>query len=147
MSMKLDQIRAMVERDIGIDKTELGDESARIPQLHNKYLNMFHDERLVLSKMNADYKILRKNKWEWMTGKMSQENLDLLKWEPFQTRIMRQDLDLYMDADAELNEAESRLTLQKEKVEYLESLLKGISQRHWIIRNAIEWRKFTQGVV
>jgi hypothetical protein len=145
--MKLDQIRAMVERDIGIDKTELGDESARIPQLHNKYLNMFHDERLVLSKMNADYKILRKNKWEWMTGKMSQENLDLLKWEPFQTRIMRQDLDLYMDADAELNEAESRLTLQKEKVEYLESLLKGISQRHWIIRNAIEWRKFTQGVV
>ena len=147
MSMKLDQIRAMAERDINIDKTELGDESARIPQLHNKYLNMFHDERLVLSKMSVDYKILRKNKWEWMTGKMSQETLDLLKWEPFQTRIMRQDLDLYLDADPELNEAESRLTLQKEKVEYLESLLKGISQRHWIIRNAIEWRKFTQGVV
>jgi hypothetical protein len=145
--MKLDQIRAMAERDINIDKTELGDESARIPQLHNKYLNMFHDERLVLSKMSVDYKILRKNKWEWMTGKMSQETLDLLKWEPFQTRIMRQDLDLYLDADPELNEAESRLTLQKEKVEYLESLLKGISQRHWIIRNAIEWRKFTQGVV
>lgn len=147
MSMKLDQIRAMAERDINIDKTELGDESARIPQLHNKYLNMFHDERLVLSKMSVDYKILRKNKWEWMTGKMSQETLDLLKWEPFQTRIMRQDLDLYLDADSELNEAESRLTLQKEKVEYLESLLKGISQRHWVIRNAIEWRKFTQGVV
>jgi hypothetical protein len=145
--MKLDQIRAMAERDINIDKTELGDESARIPQLHNKYLNMFHDERLVLSKMSVDYKILRKNKWEWMTGKMSQETLDSLKWEPFQTRIMRQDLDLYLDADSELNEAESRLTLQKEKVEYLESLLKGISQRHWIIRNAIEWRKFTQGVV
>jgi hypothetical protein len=145
--MKLDQIRAMAERDINIDKTELGDESARIPQLHNKYLNMFHDERLVLSKMSVDYKILRKNKWEWMTGKMSQETLDLLKWEPFQTRIMRQDLDLYLDADSELNEAESRLTLQKEKVEYLESLLKGISQRHWVIRNAIEWRKFTQGVV
>ena len=147
MSMKLDQIRAMAERDINIDKTELGDESARIPQLHNKYLNMFHDERLVLSKMSVDYKILRKNKWEWMTGKMSQETLDSLKWEPFQTRIMRQDLDLYLDADSELNEAESRLTLQKEKVEYLEALLKGISQRHWIIRNAIEWRKFTQGVV
>jgi hypothetical protein len=145
--MKLDQIRAMAERDINIDKTELGDESARIPQLHNKYLNMFHDERLVLSKMSVDYKILRKNKWEWMTGKMSQETLDSLKWEPFQTRIMRQDLDLYLDADSELNEAESRLTLQKEKVEYLEALLKGISQRHWVIRNAIEWRKFTQGVV
>lgn len=145
--MKFEQIRELAERDIAIDKTELGDESARIPQLHNKYLNMFHDERLVLNKMNADYKILKKNKWEWMTGKMSQEQLAALGWEPFQTRIMRQDLELYMDADPDLNEAEARVTLQNEKVEYLESLLKGISQRHWVIRNAIEWRKFTQGVL
>jgi hypothetical protein len=82
-----------------------------------------------------------------MTGKMSQEQLTTLGWEPFQTRIMRQDISLYMDADPHLNEMGSKLALQTEKVEYLESLLKGISQRHWIIRNAIEWRKFTQGVV
>ena len=145
--MRLEQIREMVERDIPIDKTELGDESARIPQLHNKYLNLFHDERLVLSKMTADLNVLRKNKWEWMTGKLSQEQLAALGWEPFQTRIMRQDLELYMDAAADLNEAQAKITLQKEKTEYLESLLKAINQRHWVIRNSIEWRKFTQGVV
>lgn len=145
--MNFDKIREMVAKDISIDKTELGDESARIPQLHNKYLNVFHDERLILHKMSADYKILRKNKWEWMTGKMSQELLDCLKWEPFQQRVMRQDLGLYLDADSDLTEQESKIALQTEKVEYLESLLKGISQRHWVIRNSIEWRKFTQGVV
>ena len=145
--MNFDKIREMVAKDISIDKTELGDESARIPQLHNKYLNVFHDERLILHKMFAEYKILRKNKWEWMTGKMSQELLDSLKWEPFQQRVMRQDLGLYLDADSDLTEQESKIALQTEKVEYLESLLKGISQRHWVIRNSIEWRKFTQGVV
>lgn len=145
--MNFDKIREMVAKDIDIDKTELGDESARIPQLHNKYLNVFHDERLILHKMSADFKILRRNKWEWMTGKMSQESLDLLKWEPFQQRVMRQDLGLYLDADSDLTEQESKIALQTEKVEYLESLLKGISQRHWVIRNSIEWRKFTQGVV
>ena len=145
--MNFDKIREMVAKDIDIDKTELGDESARIPQLHNKYLNVFHDERLILHNMSADYKILRKNKWEWMTGKMSQELLDSLKWEPFQQRVMRQDLGLYLDADSDLTEQESKIALQTEKVEYLESLLKGISQRHWVIRNSIEWRKFTQGVV
>ena len=147
MPMKLEDIRAAVEKDIAIDKTELGDESANIPQLHNKYLNMFHDERLMLQKLTANYKMLRKTKWEWMTGKLSQEQLEQLGWEPFQTRIMRQDLQLYMDADPQLNETESRIALQQEKVDYLESVLKGISQRHWVIRNAIEWRKFTQGVV
>ena len=55
--MNFDKIREMVAKDIDIDKTELGDESARIPQLHNKYLNVFHDERLILHKMSADYKI------------------------------------------------------------------------------------------
>ena len=145
--MNFDKIREMVAKDISIDKTELGDESARIPQLHNKYLNVFHDERLILHKMSADYKILRKNKWEWMTGKMSQESLDSLKWQPFQLRVMRQDLGLYLDTDSDLTEQESKIALQTEKVEYLESLLKGISQRHWVIRNSIEWRKFTQGVV
>lgn len=145
--MNFDKIREMVAKDISIDKTELGDESARIPQLHNKYLNVFHDERLILHKMSADYKILRKNKWEWMTGKMSQELLDSLKWQPFQLRVMRQDLGLYLDTDSDLTEQESKIALQTEKVEYLESLLKGISQRHWVIRNSIEWRKFTQGVV
>lgn len=145
--MKLEDIRAAIEKDIAIDKTELGDESANIPQLHNKYLNMFHDERLMLQKLTANYKMLRKTKWEWMTGKLSQEQLEQLGWEPFQTRIMRQDLQLYMDADPQLNETESRIALQQEKVDYLESVLKGISQRHWVIRNAIEWRKFTQGVV
>ena len=145
--MNLDKIREMVDKDIGIDKTELGDESARIPQLHNKYLNLFHDERLILNRMRANYNVLKKNKWEWMTGKMSQEQLTQMGWEPFQIRIMRQDLQLYMDADPQLNESESKLVLQQEKVEYLESVLKGINQRHWVIRNAIEWRKFTQGVV
>lgn len=145
--MNFDKIREMVAKDISIDKTELGDESARIPQLHNKYLNVFHDERLILHKMSADYKILRRNKWEWMTGKMSQELLDSLKWQPFQLRVMRQDLGLYLDTDSDLTEQESKIALQTEKVEYLESLLKGISQRHWVIRNSIEWRKFTQGVV
>jgi hypothetical protein len=145
--MNFDKIRELVEKDICIDKTELGDESARIPQLHNKYLNIFHDERLVLSKMRMDYNVLKKNKWEWMTGKMSQEQLINLSWEPFQIRIMRQDLDLYLSADSDLNEMEAKLTLQQEKVDYLESVLKAINQRHWVIRNAIEWRKFTQGVV
>jgi hypothetical protein len=145
--MNLDKIREIIEKDIVIDKTELGDESVRIPQIHNKYLNLFHDERLMLIKMRANYNVLKKNKWEWMTGKLSQEQLTALGWEPFQTRIMRQDLELYMDADADLNEMSAKLALQQEKVEYLESVLKGIGQRHWVIRNAIEWRKFTQGIV
>ena len=48
--MNLTELRAMVSQDMVMDDTELDIESLRTPQLHNKYLNMYHDERLLLTK-------------------------------------------------------------------------------------------------
>jgi hypothetical protein len=145
--MNFEKIKEMAEKDLAIDDTELGNESTRIPQLHNKYLVIFHDERLVLRKAQSDYRTLRKDKWEYYTGKMSQERLTELGWQPFQSRILRNDLDVYMDSDPDLSALRVKIEYQEEKVDYLESVLKGISQRHWVIRNSIEWRKFTNGIV
>ena len=138
--MHLDKIKEMAEKDLPIDDTELGTESVRIPQLHNKYLVIFHDERLTLRKAQADYRTLRRDKWEYYTGKMSQERLKELGWEPFQSKILRNDLDIYMESDKQLSDFQSKIEYQQEKVDYLEGILKGIAQRHWIIRNSIEWR-------
>jgi hypothetical protein len=46
--MNIERIKQMVEADLKIDGTELGDESIRTPQLHGKYLNIYHDESLIL---------------------------------------------------------------------------------------------------
>ena len=144
--MNIDKIKEMVEADLKIDGTELGDESTRIPQLHGKYINIYHDESLVLRKLEADYKTLRKQKWEYYNGKMSQEELTNLGWEPFGHRILRQDMDIYMDSDADMVRIVSKIEMQRAKVDYLDSVIKGINNRQWVIRNAIEWRKFMSGV-
>jgi hypothetical protein len=39
-----------------------------------------------------------------------------------------------------------KLEYQKEKIDYLENVLKSINGRQWNIRGAIEWRKFINGV-
>lgn len=145
-TMNFEKIKEMAEKDLAIDDTELGNESTRIPQLHNKYLVIFHDERLVLRKAQADYRTLRKDKWEYYTGKMSQERLTELGWQPFQSKILRNDLDVYMDSDKDLSSLQVKIEYQQEKVDYLESVLKGISQRHWVIRNALEWKKMMMGM-
>jgi len=137
----------MVETDLKIDGTELGDESIRIPQLHSKYLNIYHDESLILRKLDVDLKILQKQKWEYYNGKMSQQELATLGWEPFGHRILKQDLDIYLESDTDIIKHGSKIDLQKAKVEYLDSILKGINNRNWVIRNAIEWRKFMSGVI
>ena len=144
--MRFADIRSMVSKDMVIDDSELDIESLKIPQLHNKYLNLFHDERILLRKLEADKRELIRDKWEFYSGKMSQEELEERGWEPFQLKILKQDLDMYIHSDSDVTKIEDRITLQKEKVDYLASIVKSISGRGWEIKNAIEWRKFTSGI-
>ena len=146
VTMNIQQIKEMAEVDLKIDGTELADESIRIPQLHGKYLNIYHDETIVLRKYEMDFQTLRKLKWEYYSGKMSQDTLKQLGWEPFDHRILRNDLDIYLESDEELVRLQAKLGAQKAKVDYLDSLLKGINNRQWVIRNAIDFLKFKSGV-
>jgi hypothetical protein len=143
--MDLSEIRKLVAEDMPIDDTELDVESMTIPQLHGKYLNFYLDEKLVLQKLNSDYYRLKKTKWEYYTGKLDQDQLEEYGWEPFQFKILKQDIDLYMDSDEDLQKLSNRVAYQKEKINYLDSILKSINNRQWNIRNAIEWRKFING--
>jgi len=144
--MKIDDIRNHVAQDLTFDDTELDREALRIPQIHNKYLNFLSDERLALKALQMEYDKLSRLKWEYYTGKMDQDQLEKHGWQPFQLRILKQDVDLYMRSDDDLLIVRSKIERQNEKVDYLESVLKGIMNRHWQIRSAIEWRKFTSGV-
>ena len=51
-----------------------------------------------------------------------------------------------MDADEDIILLSNKILLQKEKVSYLEGVVKIINNRQWSIRSSIDWLKFTQGV-
>jgi hypothetical protein len=65
--MDLKQIREIAEKDLPIDETCLDKESLNVPRLHNKYLNILHDEKLVLQKYRIEFRKLQKLKWEYYT--------------------------------------------------------------------------------
>ena len=143
--MNFEDLKRHVERDMKVDDTQLDLESLKIPQLHNKYLNFLQEERFNLKKMGFDFASLRRSKWEYYTGKMSEEDLEEKGWEPFDLKILKSDVDMYLDADSDMILMKQKITYQEEKVFYLESVIKEIGQRNWEIRNAIEWRKFVSG--
>lgn len=143
--MTLDDIRNELLKDMGLDETALDTESLRIPQLHSKYLNFLFDERLLMSKYEGDLAKTVKVKWEYYTGKMSDEELRERGLEPFQLKVLRQDIDIYLDSDDDIIKARQRVQFQKEKISLLEEVIKELNSRHWKIRNAIEWRRFTNG--
>lgn len=145
--MTLDQIAEEWRKDSSIDTTELGVESLRIPELHSKYLKIFFDERRRLKGYEFQSKDVFLKKYEYFNGRMSREELEENGWEPFVKKLMKNEIDMYLDSDKEIININMRIVNQKEKIDFVEEVLKNINQRNFQIKNAIDWKKFTNGVV
>ena len=142
--MKLEEIEALWEQDIKIDRTDLDTESLKIPLLHQKYYKLYLREKVQLKAEEQAYKQFYKIKHEYYTGKLSKSELDEFGWEPFQF-VLKNDLQVYIDSDKEIAERLLKLSVQKEKVQFLEDIIKTLNTRGFLIKNAIEFIKFTSG--
>lgn len=143
--MKFDDIMMIWEQDSKMDKTELGDESLKIPLLHHKYYKLFVEEGLLLKKLEQDYKSMYKLKYEYYMGVLDQETLTEMNWEPNSLKILKQDLSIYTDADQDLQRIQAKIDIQKQKLLFLESAIKTVSNRGYLIKNAIDWERFKVG--
>lgn len=144
--MNIEQIKAQAELDTAIDVNHLEEESIKIPQIHNKYLVILMDEKLILESLESKLKVLRRDKWLYYSGKMSDDELKQKGWQPFDLSILKQDLDRFIDSDSDIINLSHKVYLQREKVNYIESVVKIVSGKMWSIKSAIDWIKFTQGV-
>lgn len=142
--MTLEELQELVDKDLKINESELDLESLKTPQLHNKYLKHYNNFKLLMTRAESDYKILKRVKWEYYTGKASP---DVYKQKPFNLKIMKSDIDKYLESDEDLIKAKQKIDYLETVVNYLDRTLKIISGRDWQIRNSIEWRKFTSGAI
>jgi hypothetical protein len=143
--MKLEEIQNLWDIDSQIDRSELGDESLRIARMHAKYFKIFSQERLLLRKMEADLKELYRDKYEYYNGNISKELLDQRGWEPNPLKILRTDIPMYLDGDADMKLANLKVEMQNEKVLFLESIIKTLGTLGYNIKNAIDWARFQGG--
>ena len=142
--MTLEELQQQVSKDFKLDDTELDSESVSIPLLHNKYLIHFNKFSLLLKKAEYEHKTMIKDKWEYYTGKADP---GVYKEKPFDIKVLKSDVHIYMDSDPELQRADQKVAYLNQIVKYLEQVLRGINNRSFLIKNAIEWKKFTSGAI
>ena len=142
--MTLEELQQQVNKDFKLDDTELDSESVSIPLLHNKYLIHFNKFSLLLKKAEYEHMTMIKNKWEYYTGKADPS---VYKEKPFDIKVLKSDVHIYMDSDPELQRADQKVAYLNQIVKYLEQILRGINNRSFLIKNAIEWKKFTSGAI
>ena len=142
--MDLETLQEQVDKDLKINDTELDLESLKTPQLHNKYMKHYTKFKLMLTKAETDYSILKRQKWEYYTGKA---DASVYAQKPFNLKILKQDVDQYIYSDERYIKAKQKVDYLNATVDFLDRTIRQITNRTFTIKNAIDWRKFTSGAI
>ena len=140
----LDDVQHEWTIDSRIDPELLDEESIKIPQLHSKYLKYLSDVKLLKIKKEMEYKVLLREKFEYYTGKADEE---VYKEKPFDLKILKQDLSLYMESDTDIQALLARINYYEEIMFFLDKVLHCLNNRGFQIKNSIDWQKFMQGSI
>ena len=140
--MTLEELQNLADKDLKINDTELDLESLKTPQLHNKYSKYYNKYKNLLKVAEQDLARITREKWEYYTGKADPA---IYQEKPFNLKVLRQDVDKFIDADDNVIKARQKIEYIKQICKFCEDTLKQINNRTFQIKNAIEWKKFTEG--
>lgn len=142
--MTIDELLKQIEADSTLDKNKLDLEALKIPSLHAKYYRYFMEAIRTLRAVEQALKDQKKTRSDYYLGKADD---DVYKAEPLNFKVIKADLDLYLEADKVYASAVARRDEQRMKVTMLEDFIKTLNNRSFLISNAINYMKFQAGAM
>ena len=140
----LDTIQKMWQEDSKIDPDNLHTESLNIPVLHAKYFDLYNNINLLRKKAEQQRKNVRHERYEYYSGKADPE---VYVKNPFPKKVRdKSAMEKYLDADEKLSGLSLKIEYYVTMQNYLEDVLKMVSQRTYHIKNAIEFMRFSSGL-
>lgn len=140
--MKLEDIMEEVEKYLRIDETNLAKESLETPKVYGNVLRIRSHESMVLQKYKFQLKKMYNDKKEYYLGRSDPE---VYKKKPFDLKILKSEVDSYIEADDEINDLTLKIEVQNEKIHYLDNALKQIGNRGFLIKNALDYQRMMNG--
>jgi hypothetical protein len=146
----LETVHKMWEEDSQIKENDLDITSIESSKLYAKYLKLFNIGRLTLKKRELELSELKQDKWRYFAGKMTKAEMDDKDWDydPFKgsTKPMKSELNHYIESDKDIQHVQLKIEYSKIVANALEEILNNLRWRHTVIRNIIDWKKFTSGM-
>ena len=140
--MNINELKEMCTIDTKIDITDLDGFSVSIPELANKYHQLAYLEKNLVRYLRSEYKIIRLSRWKYYAGKADPKEYED---EPFDLKVLKNDMDLFLDGDVQVLTIKNKLEEQEEKIKLIEDTAKVIQNASFNISNTIKWKKFLAG--
>ena len=144
MSIDLEVIQKMWEKDSKMDMDNLHTEAINIPVLHAKYHDLYNKIMLLKSRAEQQRKNIRHERYEFYSGKADPE---VYQENPFPKKIRdKETMQKYLDADDKLSGLSMKIKYYDVTLEYIMSILKMIANRSYQINASLEFMKFNAGL-
>ena len=144
MSIDLEKIQEMWEKDSKIDVDNLHTESLKVSILHSKYFEIYNTILLLRKKAEQQKRNIRHERYEYYSGKSDPE---VYVDNPFPKKIRDKDtMQKYLDADEKLSQVSLKVEYYDVMLSYIEDILKMIHNRTYQIKNSIDYMKFSSGM-
>ena len=116
-----------------------------VPLLHSKWWRYYTDQRQRYSLLKHESDELRRAKFEWYLGRLDDTERERRGWPHQPLRIVRQEVDTYLNSDADLLPYRGKMENAEIKLKFIEDVIKHINGRGYLIRSYIDYLKFSQG--
>ena len=122
-SVKLSEMLQEAEQDIKIDFLKLQDELVHNQNLIGKWMTHQQIYQTKYQFLELGYKQLLASKTKYYTGKMSEDEILSKGWEIEGTKILKADLNIWVDDDDEMIKSKKQLLLLKQIITLIDKTL------------------------
>lgn len=147
MSMeRLKLIQNEWAKDSVIDQTNIDDEVAKTPRLHQKYLDFLTALKVLVFKRQAEFLELKGARSRYYNGSMTKEELGKYGWVQYQGKTpLKAELERLLEGDSVMLVVEEKLFELKASFEYVEEIMKSLRYRSSDLKTIMEWKRFIAG--
>lgn len=144
--MKLEEIELLWKNDSEIKESNLAGESLRIPQMHSRWYGILMEEKLQLYKLQVKLEDLEIKLESYFLKTMTEEERVAANLPPFtDKKILRTDVGKNIDTYPDVIQLKIRIAMQTDKIDFLKDIIKMIHNRNFVIKNAIDVKRFEAG--
>ena len=145
-SVKIAELMTESEKDIKINFLKLEEELPHNQNLIGKWMTYQQVYQTRYQFLELDHKIVVAEKTKYYTGKFSEDEIISRGWEVEGTKILKADLHIWADSDAEIVKSKKSLIMLKQIITLIDKTLDIlIDQKKWTIKNYIDYKKFIEG--
>lgn len=145
-SVKLAELTQESEKDIKIDFLKLAEELAHNQNLIGKWMTYQQVWETKYQFLDLEYRQLLASKTKYYTGKMSEDEIISKGWGIEGTKILKADLNIWVDDDNDMIKAKKKMLILKQIITIIDKTIDIlVDQKKWTIKNFIDYKKWLEG--